>query len=671
MNVSPSIPSHKEPPSLNEDEDANPTRLDFPSTPPGVLPSIRLPFHIVEPVSPLLFAPTQQGMFVSFKDITYDVPNRANKKESLCILDGISGCFEPGKMTCLMGPSGSGKSTLLDVLSGRKTQGSLGGAITFGGEVPTKEFLRRYTGYVEQFDTLIPTLTVYEMLLYTAELKTPTSVSHADKVLKVEQVIEKLRLQDCRNTVIGDVLNRGISGGQAKRTNIGLALVAEPRVLFLDEPTSGLDSFTAHEVMMAIREVASSGITVIATIHSPSVATFNAFDSLLMLLNGKQVYFGRQGGTAITHFESVVSGIKNFPPLGKGESPAEWVVDMTTESSGNPEEVEKFAEAYRTSTVKADAFERHERLIKQYNLKRSASTHALASDDIAEHAGLAIKASATRESTTVSIFWALWVFARYRIWKNIRNPQFLGQRLGDKVLVGFIVATLYWGKGNDMSNSANQFAIAAVLFMWSTFPAFGAAAYVPAITLERALYYRERADGLYTPLAYLLFKIIEEIIIVVPSSLVVAVCIFNAVGLVGSFGLFWGVYLVSLMFGIVLAYFVAAIAPNVDVANAIVPAYISTLLFFNGFLIRYEDIPAAWYWYSVINPLRYNWTALMINQFGNVSDSTPYMPGQTMLQYFWLDNRSAAANVGYLSIFLGVFFILAYLAIRYVSHQNR
>ena len=151
----------------------------------------------------------------------------------------------------------------------------------------------------------------------------------------------------------------------------------------------------------------------------------------------------------------------------------------------------------------------------------------------------------------------------------------------------------------------------------------------------------------------------------------VAGCIFNAVGLVGSFGLFWGVYLVSLMFGIVLAYFVAAIAPNIDVANAIVPAYISTLLFFNGFLIRYEDIPAAWYWYSVINPLRYNWTALMINQFGNVSDSTPYMPGQTMLQYFWLDNRSAAANVGYLSIFLGVFFILAYLAIRYVSHQNR
>ena len=134
MNVSPSIPSHKEPPSLNEDEDANPTRLDFPSTPPGVLPSIRLPFHIVEPVSPLLFAPTQQGMFVSFKDITYDVPNRANKKESLCILDGISGCFEPGMMTCLMGPSGSGKSTLANILGGKEGYEVTQGSIQFDGK---------------------------------------------------------------------------------------------------------------------------------------------------------------------------------------------------------------------------------------------------------------------------------------------------------------------------------------------------------------------------------------------------------------------------------------------------------------------------------------------------------------------------------------------------------
>lgn len=74
-------------------------------------------------------------------------------------------------MTALIGPSGSGKTTLVDVLAGRKTQGKITGTMSYGGYKPTKQFLRKFTGYVEQFDTLLESLTVYEMLLYTAELK--------------------------------------------------------------------------------------------------------------------------------------------------------------------------------------------------------------------------------------------------------------------------------------------------------------------------------------------------------------------------------------------------------------------------------------------------------------------------------------------------------------------
>lgn len=67
-----------------------------------------------------------------------------------------------------LSPPGSGKTTCLDILSGRKTAGKIEGDIRFGGMKPTVAFYRRYTGYVEQFDTLIPTLTVEQMLLYTA-----------------------------------------------------------------------------------------------------------------------------------------------------------------------------------------------------------------------------------------------------------------------------------------------------------------------------------------------------------------------------------------------------------------------------------------------------------------------------------------------------------------------
>ncbi len=70
-----------------------------------------------------------------------------------------------------MGPSGSGKTTLLDVLAMRKTAGTVSGEVRFGRDKPTAAFLRRYTGYVEQCDTLIPNLTVAETLMYTAEVR--------------------------------------------------------------------------------------------------------------------------------------------------------------------------------------------------------------------------------------------------------------------------------------------------------------------------------------------------------------------------------------------------------------------------------------------------------------------------------------------------------------------
>ena len=150
----------------------------------------------------------------------------------------------------------AGKSTFLDLLAGRKTVGEQKGDILFSGVRPTKAFLKRYTGaalralqscrrrgvvpaalmtgngyvsgqqgrslkgrfghagYVEQFDTLLAELTVREMLLYTAELKCSLSESLAKKKRRVDSLLETLALERCSNTLIGDALARGISGGQ-------------------------------------------------------------------------------------------------------------------------------------------------------------------------------------------------------------------------------------------------------------------------------------------------------------------------------------------------------------------------------------------------------------------------------------------------------------------------
>ncbi|EFJ46771.1 hypothetical protein VOLCADRAFT_48531, partial [Volvox carteri f. nagariensis] len=103
---------------------------------------------------------------------------------------------------------------------------------------------------------------------------------------------------------IGSPAARGISGGQAKRTNIAIALITNPRVLFLDEPTTGLDSYTANEVMLAVQSLARGGVTVVATVHSPTAFCFSLFDRLLMLVGGRTVYFGPQDHRAIQYFQS-------------------------------------------------------------------------------------------------------------------------------------------------------------------------------------------------------------------------------------------------------------------------------------------------------------------------------------------------------------------------------
>jgi ABC-type Mn2+/Zn2+ transport system ATPase subunit len=74
-------------------------------------------------------------------------------------------------------------------------------------------------------------------------------------------------LNDVRHSKIGDEDTRGISGGQRKRVNIGMELVADPCLLFLDEPTSGLDSTSSYKVLEALREVSKLGLNIVLVLH--------------------------------------------------------------------------------------------------------------------------------------------------------------------------------------------------------------------------------------------------------------------------------------------------------------------------------------------------------------------------------------------------------------------
>ena len=128
-----------------------------------------------------------------------------------------------------------------------------------------------------------------EALTFAARLKLKMSEAEQDE--RVNQLINDLGLQDCADTRVGDERKKFISGGERKRTSIGVELITDPQVILLDEPTSGLDSFTAVKIVKLLQKLArSKGKTVISTIHQPSSESFLNFYRLILMADGFIVY---------------------------------------------------------------------------------------------------------------------------------------------------------------------------------------------------------------------------------------------------------------------------------------------------------------------------------------------------------------------------------------------
>ena len=144
-----------------------------------------------------------------------------------------------------------------------------------------------------QEDLLTPTQTPREAMLFSALLRLPAEVPWAEKSELVEKMLSDLGLMDCADTLIGDEMIRGISGGEKKRTSIGIELVMRPKLIFLDEPTSGLDAFAAHVIRKKVAGLAhNGGCNVLTTIHQPSSEVFHAFDKVMMLRKGEALFLG-------------------------------------------------------------------------------------------------------------------------------------------------------------------------------------------------------------------------------------------------------------------------------------------------------------------------------------------------------------------------------------------
>ncbi|RCI11894.1 hypothetical protein L249_4200 [Ophiocordyceps polyrhachis-furcata BCC 54312] len=253
-----------------------------------------------------------------FENVSYSLNNSQ-------ILSQIQGICRPGEATAIMGASGAGKTTFLDILARKNKRGQVSGNFFVNGEKVSDAEFRNVVGFVDQEDTMLPTLTVHETILNSALLRLPRDMSRVVKEQRAFEVEKELGIYHIRDSLIGseDDGGRGISGGEKRRVGIACELVTSPSVLFLDEPTSGLDSFNAYNVVECLVTLAKNyKRTVIFTIHQPRSNIVALFDRLILLAQGKTVYSG-----PFTRCQSYFDGTGyECPP---GFNIADYLVDLT------------------------------------------------------------------------------------------------------------------------------------------------------------------------------------------------------------------------------------------------------------------------------------------------------------------------------------------------------
>ena len=183
-------------------------------------------------------------------------------------LDNAPLSVEQGEFLAIVGTSGSGKSTLLHMLGGldRPTSGKVyvenKDIFSLKDEALTI-FRRRKIGFVFQSFNLVPTLNVYENIVFPIQLD---GNDVDDKF--VSEVIGILGLADMQNR-----LPNQLSGGQQQRVAIARALAAKPAIVLADEPTGNLDSKTSQDVLSLLKVTGQKfSQTIVMITHNEAIA---------------------------------------------------------------------------------------------------------------------------------------------------------------------------------------------------------------------------------------------------------------------------------------------------------------------------------------------------------------------------------------------------------------
>ena len=516
----------------------------------------------------------------------------SKKTKELHILKNISGFAKSGECLAIMGGSGSGKSVLLNILSNQfqvKKNMKLKGNVKLNGRKMEFKKYKNIIGFFLQSDFFLSTLKIEELFKFVVDLK---HVNYSEKKKKniIDTMIRNLKLEKARKNIVGGNFEKGISGGEKRRLNIGFELLKEPKILFLDEPSSGLDSYTGYIIVKLLKRIAKEhNILIIYSIHQPTIDMGNLIDKLLILNKGKLSYFGKRN--EIEQYYSNL-GFKCSIDV----NPLDYVIEVAL--IGGPEADNIFFEEFKNKG-------------SLDNIKKTISN--------IPHKEIDYKVKKAGSWQQFKILSKL-AFTNF-----IRNPLTVKIRLVQVIFISLMFLLLYW-QMDDISlenTTAIRNRSGALFFLSINLFILYFQSSLTTFPKEREIFLKEYNSGLYGIIPYYFSKMIIEIPLTSFFPFLFSCIIYHAVNFnpgVSNFFLFiLGALLISNCASL-MGVFIGTIITKSAVVIDIAPLVFFPFFIFGGFTTNTDSILNFLKFFEYLSPVRYTFEYFIRNEFEDYSE---------------------------------------------------
>ncbi|XP_027329792.1 pleiotropic drug resistance protein 3 [Abrus precatorius] len=602
------------------------------------------------------------------------------QNSKLSIIKNANGIIKPGRMTLLLGPPASGKTTLLLALAGKLSHSlKVQGDISHNGHTLEEFIPQKSSAYVSQYDLHIPEMTVRETLDFSARCQgvgsraellvevsrrekeagivpdpdldaymKATSIEGLKSTLQTDYILKILGLDICADTLVGDPIRRGISGGQKKRLTTGEMIVGPTKTLFMDEISNGLDSSTTFQIISCLQHLVHiTDATALISLLQPAPETFDLFDDIVLIAEGKIVYHGPSDyileffddcGFKCPHRKGTADFLQEV--ISKKDQAQYW---SSTEEPYSYVSLDQFIKKFKDCPLGQKL---EEELLKPFD-KSQNHKDALVFRKYSLTKWELFKACMMREILLMKRNSFVYVFKSTQlvIVAFIAMTVFIRTRMAVDVLHGnYFMGSLFYS---------------LIILLVDGFPEL-------SMTVSRlAVVYKQKELCFFPAWAYTIPSAVLKIPLSLLESFIWTTLSYYVIGYSPEIDRFIRQFLLLFiihMTSVSMFRFIASVCQNVVTSVTAGTVTIVILLLFGGFVIPKPYMPFWLRWGFWVSPLTYGEIAITVNEFhaprwGKISANTSTTLGQQVLEsrglnfdsyFYWI---SIIALIGFTVLF--------------------